>query len=93
LIGLLLLGPLLGTAAGAALAGRAAWRRTFGNEVISPSFVTELREALTPGSAAMIVLVLVRDMSLETVLPHVHEPGKVVQSSLGEGSRRNSTPR
>ena len=69
-------------AAGAAVAGRAAWKSTFGDDLISPSFVNDLWEALTPGSAVMIVLV--REMSPEKVLPQIHEPGTVVHSSLSE---------
>jgi uncharacterized membrane protein len=80
LIGLVLLGPLLGMAAGAAVAGRAAWKKTFSDDVISAGFVNDLWETLTPGSAAMIVLV--RDFAPEEVLPHIHEPGTVVHSSL-----------
>lgn len=86
LIGLILVGPLLGiagAAVGAAVAGRAAWKNRFGSDVISDSFVSELWETLAPGSAAMIVLV--QEGALERALPHIHlhEPGRVVHSSLG----------
>lgn len=85
LIGLILLGPLLGiagAAAGAAAAGRVAWKDRFGDDVISDSFVSDLWETLAPGSAAMIVLL--REGTLERALPHIHfhEPGRIVHSSL-----------
>jgi uncharacterized membrane protein len=80
LIGLILLGPLLGMAAGGAVAGRAAWKKTFGEGHISESFVADLWEGLTPGSAAMVVLV--RDMTPGKVLPHIREPGRAIHTSL-----------
>jgi len=87
LIGLILLGPLLGMAAGAAgavVAGRVAWKKRFGDDVISDRFVGDLWETLTPGSAAMILLV--PEGFRERVLPHLelHEPGRVIQTSLGD---------
>ena len=85
LIGLILLGPLLGiagAAVGAGVAGRVAWKDRFGDDVISDSFVKDLWETLSPGSAAMIVLL--RERTLEEALPHIHfhEPGNVLHSSL-----------
>ena len=80
LIGLLLLGPLLGmagAAVGGAVAGRVAWKNRFGADVISDSFVKDLWETLTPGGAAMIVLL--RERAVEEALPHIslHEPAKL----------------
>lgn len=87
LIGLILLGPLLGMAAGAAgaaAAGRVAWKKRFDDDVISDRFVSDLWETLTPGTAAMIVLV--SEGILEKVLPHLqlHEPGRVIHTSLSD---------
>jgi uncharacterized membrane protein len=56
LIGLIFLAPLLGMAVGA-LAGGAAWKSMFGEAGVAESFVDELRESLTPGSAALVLLV------------------------------------
>jgi uncharacterized membrane protein len=80
LIGLVLLGPLLGMVAGGALAGHVTRRGGFGG--ISASFVNDIWENLTPGSAAMIVLV--REMTPDKVLPHLREPGRVIQTTLDE---------
>ena len=83
LIGLVLLGPLLGIAAGAAVTGGVAWKRTFGDEVISPSFVNDLWENMTAGSAAMMILI--REMTTEASLARlhdIHEPGAVIQTSF-----------
>jgi uncharacterized membrane protein len=81
LIGLILLGPLLGLAAGGAgaLAGRGVWEKT--DSGISDQFVNDIWESLTPGSAALIVLV--RELIPEKVLPHIHEPGRVIHASVG----------
>jgi uncharacterized membrane protein len=70
LIGLILLGPLLGL----------AWRSKFSDPGISTKFVYELWDSLAPGNAALIVLV--RGLNPEQVLPHLHEPGHVVHTSL-----------
>lgn len=39
-------------------------------------------ERLTPGSAAL--LLLVREMTPEKVRPHIHEHGHVIQTSLSD---------
>jgi uncharacterized membrane protein len=67
LIGLTLLGPLLSMAVGAETRS-------------SGSFVYELRDSLAPGNAALVVLV--RDLTPQQLLPHLHEPGHVVHVSL-----------
>jgi uncharacterized membrane protein len=41
-----------------------------------------MREQLTPGSAALVLLV--REFVPETVLPHVYEPGRVIRTLLSE---------
>jgi uncharacterized membrane protein len=81
LIGLVFLAPLFGMAVGA-LAGGAAWKSTFGDEGVAESFVDQLRESLTPGSAALVLLV--REMRPEKVLPHIREHGRVIQTSLSD---------
>jgi uncharacterized membrane protein len=81
LIGLIFLAPLLGMAAGA-LAGGAAWKSTFGEAGAAESFVDELRKSLAPGRAALVLLV--REISPDTVLPQIHEPGRVIQTSLSD---------
>lgn len=79
LIGLVFLAPLLGMAVGAIGAG-AMWKSMFGDVGVAQKFVNELSANLTPGSAALIVLV--REMDPAQVLPHVEEHGHVIQTSL-----------
>jgi uncharacterized membrane protein len=79
LIGLVFLAPLLGMAAGA-IGGGAMWKSMFGDVGVAQKFVNELSANLTPGSAALIVLV--REMDPAQVLPHVEEHGHVIQTSL-----------
>jgi uncharacterized membrane protein len=81
LIGLIFLAPLLGMAVGA-LAGGAAWKSTFGEAGVAESFVDELRESLTPGSAALVLLV--REMAPDKVLPQIREHGRVIQTSVSD---------
>ena len=76
LIGLILLGPLLGMAVGGAVAGGG------GDQMIPERFVYELWDSMAPGNAALIVLV--RELTLEQVLPHLHQPGHVVHTSLSD---------
>jgi uncharacterized membrane protein len=47
-IGLILLPPLFGMAAGA-VAGGAAWKAAVGDVGVAESFITELRQSLKPG--------------------------------------------
>ena len=65
-----------------ALAGGAVWKSTFGDAGVAESFVDELRESLTPGSAALVLLV--REMTPEKVLPQIREHGRVIQTSLSD---------
>ena len=81
LIGLVLLVPLLGMAAGAA-AGAGAWKLAVGDAGIDESFVTELRDSLTPGTAALVVLV--REWKPEKLLPLIQEQGHLIQTSLDD---------
>ena len=82
LIGLILLGPLLGLAVGGAVAGGAAWKSKLSDTGIPETFVYELWDSLAPGTAALIVLV--RELSPAEVLPHLHQPGHVVHTSLSD---------
>jgi uncharacterized membrane protein len=78
-IGLIFLAPLLGMALGA-VAGGAAWKGVTGDSGVAQNFIDELREHLIPGSAALVLLV--RELAPEKVLPHIREPGHVIQTSL-----------
>ncbi|WP_113698630.1 DUF1269 domain-containing protein [Nonomuraea lactucae] len=84
LIGLLLLAPLFGIAVGA-VAGGAKWKSEFGDAGAAHNFVNELSANLTPGSAALILLV--RDMTLERVLPQIQQHGHVIRTTLSEGAK------
>lgn len=79
LIGLLLMAPLFGMAAGA-LAGGAIWKSMFGDAGIAEGFVEDLARSLEPGRAALIILA--RDFDLDEVLPQIKEQGDVIQTSL-----------
>ena len=79
LIGLVFLAPLLGIAVGA-VAGGAMWKTMFGDIGVAQDSRKELADNLTPGSAALILLV--REMDPEKVLPHIQEHGHVIQTSL-----------
>jgi uncharacterized membrane protein len=58
------------------------WKSMFGEVGVAQSFVDELGKNLTPGSAALIVLV--REMDTEEVIPRIEEPGHVIQTSLSK---------
>jgi uncharacterized membrane protein len=77
LIGLLFLNPLLGMALGAA--GGAAGGATV-DYGIDDKFMKQLGTELEPGAAA--VLLLIREVSVDKVLPQIKIQGKVIQTSL-----------
>jgi uncharacterized membrane protein len=80
LIGLLFLSPLLGAAIGAAAGGASGALADVG---VDDSFMKELGAKLTPGSAALIVLV--RSSTPDKVLPRIAQyGGHVIQSSLSD---------
>jgi uncharacterized membrane protein len=81
LIGLLFLAPLLGMAVGAAAGAAGGALADYG---VDDSFMKELGDKLTPGSAALIVLV--RKMTPDKILPNIQEQGHVIQSSLSNES-------
>ncbi len=78
LIGLLFLNPLLGAAVGA---GAGALSGRFKDIGISDQFMKDAATALTPGQAALCVLV--RKVTADKVLPTMAEfGGKVLHTSL-----------
>ena len=77
LIGLIFFVPLFGMALGAA-AGAAGG--ALSDTGVDDDFMKRLGEELAPGKAALIVLV--RNMSADKVLPQIRIPGTVIQTSL-----------
>jgi uncharacterized membrane protein len=77
LIGLIFLMPLFGMAIGAASGAAAGAVSDYG---IDDKFMKELGAELEHGSAA--VLFLIRDVSLDKVLPKIEIEGKIIQTSL-----------
>jgi uncharacterized membrane protein len=77
LIGLIFFVPLFGMAIGAA-AGAAGG--ALSDTGVDDDFMKRLGEELAPGKAALIVLV--RKMSADKVLPQIQVPGTVIQTSL-----------
>jgi uncharacterized membrane protein len=85
LIGMLFLAPLLGAAIGAAAGGATGAMTDPG---VSDDFMRRLGATLTPGHAALIVLV--RKVTPDKVLPEIQQyGGEVIQTSLDdEGEER-----
>jgi uncharacterized membrane protein len=81
LIGLIFLAPLLGMAVGAASGAAGGAMADYG---VDDRFMKDLGDKLTPGSAALIVLV--RSMTPDKILPNIQEQGHVIQSSLSNES-------
>jgi uncharacterized membrane protein len=79
LIGLIFLNPLLGMAFGAAGGALGGSMVDYG---IDDKFMKELGTELEPGGAA--VLLLIRKMSADKVLPQIKIEGKVIQTSLDD---------
>jgi uncharacterized membrane protein len=77
LIGLIFLMPLLGMALGAAGGAAAGAMSDYG---VDDKFMKELGSALEPGGAAVIMLV--RRVTVDKVLPEIKIPGKVIRTSL-----------
>ena len=77
LIGLIFLNPLLGMAFGAAGGAIGGSMVDYG---IDDKFMKELGTELEPGGAA--VLLLIRKVSIDKVLPQIKIEGKVIQTSL-----------
>jgi uncharacterized membrane protein len=77
LIGLIFFVPLLGMALGAATGAAAGALSDYG---VDDNFMKELGAATPPGGAAVIILV--RQVSVDKVLPKIRIPGKVIRTSL-----------
>ena len=77
LIGLIFFMPLFGMAIGAA-AGAAGGALT--DRGVDDNFMKKLGEELQPGGAALILLV--SKVTPDKILPKVHIPGTVIQTSL-----------
>lgn len=83
LIGLIFLVPLLGMAIGAATGAAAGALSDYG---VDDNFMKELGQSLEPGAAAVIMLV--RKVSADKVLPEIKIPGKVIRTSLDNDSEQ-----
>jgi uncharacterized membrane protein len=77
LIGLLFFVPFFGMAVGAATGAAVGAVSDYG---VDDSFMKELGAKLSPGGAALIVLV--RKVTVDKVLPQIKVPGEVIQTSL-----------
>ena len=77
LIGLIFFMPLFGMAIGAASGAAGGAMSDSG---VDDNFMKELGAALEPGGAAVILLV--RRVSPDKVLPQIKIPGKIIQTSL-----------
>jgi uncharacterized membrane protein len=83
LIGLIFSVPLFGMAIGPRRAPQAARLSDTG---VNDDFLKRLGEELAPGNAAVIVLV--RQVSADKVLPQIQVPGTVIQTSLSNGDEQ-----
>lgn len=83
LIGLIFLMPLLGMALGAATGAASGALSDYG---VDDEFMKKLGEELTPGKAALIVLVA--KMTPDKVLPQIQVPGEIIQTSLSNESEQ-----
>jgi uncharacterized membrane protein len=77
LIGLIFLAPLVGMAIGAA-SGAAGGAMS--DRGVDDNFMKNLGSELEPGKAAVIVLV--RKVSFDKILPNIEVQGKIIQTSL-----------
>jgi len=83
LIGLIFFMPLFGMAIGAASGAAAGAVSDYG---IDDKFMKELGEKVEPGHAA--VLLLVRKVSLDKILPKVQIEGTIIQTSLNDAQEQ-----
>jgi uncharacterized membrane protein len=77
LIGLIFFVPFFGMAIGAAAGAAGGAMSDYG---VDDDFMKRLGAELEPGAAALIVLV--RSVSVDKVIPQIKIPGKVIQTSL-----------
>src|SRR5450432_1170453 len=77
LIGLIFFVPFFGMAIGAAAGAAGGAMSDYG---VDDDFMKRLGAELEPGAAALIVLV--RKVSVDKVIPQIKIPGKVIQTSL-----------
>ena len=88
LIGLIFFMPLFGMAIGAATGAAAG---ALSDSGVDDDFMKRLGSELEPGKSAVIVLV--RSVTADKVLPNIKEPGKIIQTSLNaedEGALRQA---
>lgn len=86
LIGLIFFMPLLGMAIGGAAGAAGGALSDYG---IDDNFMKELGSELDEGNAAL--LLLIRKVSVDKVLPQIKIPGKVLQTSLDKESEERLT--
>ncbi|MFZ0089911.1 MAG: DUF1269 domain-containing protein [Solirubrobacteraceae bacterium] len=77
LIGLIFFVPLFGMAIGAATGAAAGALSDYG---VDDNFMKDLGNKLEPGAGALILLI--RKVSVDKVLPEIKNPGTVIQTSL-----------
>jgi uncharacterized membrane protein len=77
LIGLIFFVPLFGMAIGAATGAAAGALSDYG---VDDDFMKKLGAELQPGAGALILLV--RKVSVDKILPEIKLPGKILQTSL-----------
>ena len=71
--------PLLGAAIGGAAGAAGGAVSDYG---IDDKFMKELGDGIEPGGAA--VLLLIRKVSVDKVLPRIQQPGRIIQTSLDD---------
>ncbi len=83
LIGLIFFVPLLGMAIGAATGAAAGKLSDYG---VDDNFMKQLGDSLEPGAGALILLI--RKVSIDKVIPQIKVPGKIIQTSLDNESEQ-----
>ena len=83
LIGLIFFVPLLGMAIGAATGAAAGKLSDYG---VDDNFMKQLGDNLEPGAGALILLI--RKVSVDKVIPQIKVPGKIIQTSLDNDSEQ-----
>jgi uncharacterized membrane protein len=85
-IGLLFLVPLFGMAVGAATGAAAGAATDLG---VNDEFMKKLGAELEPGKAAVVMLI--RKVTVDKVLPKIQIPGTVIQTSLDHETEEQLT--